>query len=108
MALIQNSKTFTNNNEIYSSIFNSKKIKNIKQLEIFNFENIENLDLDYNLYVVKSGDTLQKISFEVYGNPRYWAILAITNKINDIFSIKAGDAIKIYFPIQNLINKMVL
>ena len=47
------------------------------------------------MYVVKSGDTLSKISKTFYGNPNEYNKIAQANSISDPDKIKVGQEIKI-------------
>ena len=45
-------------------------------------------------YVVKSGDTLQGIAQQRYGNPHYWAVLRIYNDIEEDTRLRPKQVIK--------------
>jgi LysM repeat protein len=46
--------------------------------------------------VVKAGDTLPLMSFQVYGDSSYYLEIARFNRLNNIYNIKPGE--KLYFP----------
>jgi hypothetical protein len=53
-------------------------------------ENKSSPDLSH-LYIVKEGDTLPSISFQVYGSINYYLHLAKINRINNFRSLQAGQ-----------------
>lgn len=53
---------------------------------------------EYFRYDVKPKDRLDLISFNMYGNPLYWFILANVNPTIDIWELKEGDILNIPYP----------
>jgi pilus assembly protein CpaB len=49
----------------------------------------------YTTYIVKKGDTLRKISTQVYGDPRKYYLIKAENKIGDEDIILTGEVLKI-------------
>lgn len=49
-------------------------------------------------YIVKAGDTLQKIASKFYGNSKKWRIIANANNIRDPSHLKKGRTLKIPQP----------
>jgi nucleoid-associated protein YgaU len=47
------------------------------------------------LYTIKSGQTLSKIAYEVYGNSRFWVVIQRENKDLDSKHLKVGSKIKL-------------
>lgn len=50
-------------------------------------------DLDDRSHIIKQGDTLDLISFQYYGNPLYWYIIADINNIDNPFVLDIGKSI---------------
>ena len=46
-------------------------------------------------YIVKAGDTLQRIAAEIYGNPKQWRQIASANNIDDPRAMTAGSSLQI-------------
>jgi nucleoid-associated protein YgaU len=47
------------------------------------------------VYTIKSGQTLSKIAYEVYGNSRFWVVIQRENKGLDANHLKVGSKIKL-------------
>jgi nucleoid-associated protein YgaU len=47
------------------------------------------------LYTIKSGQTLSKIAYEVYGNSRFWVVIQRENKGLDANHLKVGSKVKL-------------
>jgi LysM repeat protein len=56
-------------------------------------ENSQSPDLTH-VRTVKEGDTLPLLSFQVYGDPKYYIEVAHANRLNDFRNLKTGQKIK--------------
>ncbi|WP_217349813.1 LysM peptidoglycan-binding domain-containing protein [Polaromonas sp. A23] len=52
-------------------------------------------------YIIRSGDTLQSIASQFYGNPSLWYVIADANGLTGAEQLKSGLAIKIPNTVQN-------
>lgn len=94
----------------------NKDISNISLLSMFNLlkdisdstlliniwrnysiqSSITNSIIYYDTYIIESGDWWDLIAYKVYGDSRYWWIIAITNEIHNPFEeLIEGSTLKI-------------
>lgn len=99
---------FYNNSNEYSEILERKGIKGIEQYETFktNFSKFDKNLISHTIHVYKKNEKLYNISKKYYGSPEYYWIIMLTNEINDLFSLKDGFPLKIYFPIQSILEAL--
>jgi hypothetical protein len=95
-----------NNSEEYSDLFIQKNVTSVKQYSTYNFskisENIKNnLDIVYHSFSAQ--DKLYNISEKYYGSPEYSWLICYTNNIPNELSIKEGDLLKIYLPLNRIL-----
>lgn len=50
-------------------------------------------DLEDRSYVIRQGDTLTSISYNFYGEPLYWYIIADVNNIENPFILEIGKSL---------------
>lgn len=96
-----------NNTEQYSELFKEKKVNSITQYSSFDFKklkNIEDYNLDVTYHVVQPFERLYMISQKYYSAPEYGWLICYTNKISNELDIKIGDSLKIYLPLNNVLE----
>jgi hypothetical protein len=83
-----------NQQEIYDEIFKERGINGVRQYEtpeLFFPETSELSAMAYDTRTWKVGDRLYKIAYEMYGDSRYWWIVAQFNKKPTDHHFKVGD-----------------
>ena len=60
-------------------------------------------DINIIKHIYSTGDTLSKIAFEHYGDPRYWWLIAWFNSKPTDFHCKIGDTIIVPLPLQEVL-----
>lgn len=96
-----------NNSDEYSEVFREKKVNSIIQYSSFDFKKLKNIEdamLDVTYHVVQPYDRLYMISQKYYASPEYGWLICYTNKISNELDIKTGDSLKIYLPLNNLLE----
>ena len=96
----------TNTDESYNDFFKSKKVKSIEHLTTKRYDDIEKIStmLQVTTHVCKANDKLTTIANNYYGNPRYWYLVALSNKLPNDFFLEDGKEINIYFPLEKVIT----
>lgn len=95
---------FYNNDEAYRNFKNKTGSDTIRQFGLIPFGDpaqesfLKQIEIFQHPY--KVGDTLSKISFEYYGEPRYWWILAWFNSKPTDLHCKIGDTIFVPKPLE--------
>lgn len=99
----------SNQDETYREFFNKTGEKTIIHYGLIPFgdpaseEFLKGLEVFQHIY--KVGDTLSKIAFKHYGNPKYWWVLAWFNSKPTDFDCKIGDTIFIPKPIERVVSQ---
>lgn len=57
-------------------------------------------------YVFRAGDRLDAIAERRYGDPEYWWVLALANRIRDPFRITVGTVLKIPLDLRTVLDKV--
>ncbi len=94
---ITNKEIITNDDELYDELFKERGVKKIKQYESMSISypsEEEMARVTYESRVWSAGDRLYKIAHELYGDSRYWWVIAQFNKRPTESHFKIGD---IYF-----------
>lgn len=96
-----------NNSEKYSTLFQNKKVNNILQFSSFDFGNLKDINLgniDNLLHIVQAHEKLYMISNKYYGSPDYGWLICYTNKLSNELLIFPGLPLKIYFPLDKVLE----
>ena len=100
-------RIFKNQNLLYDEKFKSKDLKAINQYNTATlmYPSAEQLqDINYDTRTWKLGDRLYNIAFEIYGDARYWWILAQFNKKPTDHHFKVGDIYYIPLDLDDVLN----
>ena len=100
-------KRIINNSSMYGDVFFNKGVKTITQYSSFNFRNLKNIDdygIDYITHVVQPFDRLYMISQKYYQSPDYGWLICYTNQISNELDINPGLELKIYFPLDSVLE----
>lgn len=57
-------------------------------------------------YIYRVGDRLDAIAERRYGDPDYWWVIALANRIKDPFRISAGTILKIPLDVRLVLDKV--
>ncbi len=57
-------------------------------------------------HVFKVGDRLDTIAERTWGDPDYWWVLAMANRVQDPFSIVVGTVLKVPLDVRSILNKV--
>jgi len=68
-------------------------VGSVEDVKRLNKENSKSPDLMH-VRVLKQGDTLPLLSYEIYGDSKYYIEVAKFNRLNDFRNIRIGDSIK--------------
>lgn len=98
---------FINNTEEYSSFFEERQMNPPAQVGTFKINedmtsNISSLNYVFHKYRV--GERLYNISNKYYGDPSYWWLILLTNKLENHFQLYDGIPLKIYLPLQSVLG----
>lgn len=95
-----------NNSELYQEVLKNKNLKQISHLSTRSIRDILSGEEDFRTvnHVWSANDKLINLSQQYYNNPRYWHIIAASNKIGSEFDLKEGDIITIYFPLDRVLS----
>lgn len=96
-----------NDLEEYESLMEKRGQKEILQYDIFTF-NRKFLKSSYRIkkHTWSQGDKLYKISFEYYGDIKYWWLIALWNNGPTDADYILGQVIQIPFPISQLYREV--
>lgn len=61
-------------------------------------------NIEYHQHLYETGDTLSKIAYKYYGNPRLWYLIAWFNLKPTDFHCKTGDIIKVPLPLEEVME----
>ena len=98
-----------NSHKLYKTMLRNRGLDNFRhytrmKLTPITPEEISELNIIDHIY--KTGDSLSKISFEYYGDTRYWWVLAAFNKKPIDNLIKMGDIIHVPLPLEDVMYLM--
>lgn len=95
-----------NRDESYNDFFKSKNVKSIEHLTTKSYYDIEKVSQTFQVavHVCQPNEKLTSIANNYYGNPRYWYLIALSNKIPNDFFLEDGKEISIYFPLEKVIT----
>jgi nucleoid-associated protein YgaU len=95
-----------NTNEMYNDFFKSKNIKSIDHLVTKKYRDIEKESEQFSIasHVCQYSDKLTTLATKYYGNPRYWYLIALSNKIPNDFFLEPGLELNIYFPLEKVVS----
>jgi hypothetical protein len=102
-----NTRKLLNNSTLYKQLLNQKKLNNLIQYTTFDFKNLKNLkdyNLDVILHTVQPNESLFMISQKYYNAPEYGWLICYTNRIGSELQINDGDILKIYVPLEMLLE----
>lgn len=98
---------FKNSNILYDEKFKEKNLSAINQYDtaIIEFPTGQVMaEVSYDTRVWKMGDRLHKIAYEVFGDSRYWWIIAQFNKKPTDHHFKLGDIYYVPLNLQDALN----
>ena len=74
--------------DYFKDIVGTRTLDDIEFLNLtksFKIKDIVNRDVFTESYIIKDGETLDTVSFNLYGDVKFWWILALLNDISDPF-----------------------
>lgn len=98
---------FSNDSKTYQKLYDKMGVKNIQHYGTIiygspmNESFLAELEIREHTYVV--GDRLNKIAFKYYGDSRLWWVLAWFNGKPTDHHCKAGDKIRVPFPLEEVL-----
>lgn len=99
---------YRNTDSDYKKIFSSRFGRfGLLQTKTFNIKRPSEEKISqiaYNTETWGLGKRLYKISFDYYGDPQYWWLIAIFNGISTEADIEFGQIIKIPIPLDAVLN----
>ena len=98
---------FENSNILYDEKFKEKDLQKILQYETqyLLFPSVEELsDISFDTRTWKVGDRLHKIAFELYGDSRYWWVIAQFNNKPTEHHFKVGDVYYVPLDLEDALN----
>ena len=87
----------------YADILDKRGLTRITQYTKMNISSIsadERRSLTPVRHIYKTGDKLYKLSYEYYGDTKYWWVIAWWNRKPTDFHCRIGDTIYIPFPLK--------
>jgi len=57
-------------------------------------------------HVIEAGQRLDVLAYKYYGDPDYWWVIALANRIIDPFSLTVGQLIRIPSNVLDVLNKV--
>jgi nucleoid-associated protein YgaU len=97
----------TNDSELYDDLFRDRGIKNVKQYEssqIYYPTTEELSTVVYETRVWKAGDRLYKLANELYGDSRYWWVIAQFNKKPTESHFSIGDTYFVPISLEQILE----
>lgn len=106
----KDSTIFTNDDEIYEGYLNKVGSKLIEHRSLIMFgdprqETFLN-EINYSTHVYSFGDSLSKIAYKEYGDPKYWWVIAWFNTKPTDFHCEVGDIIQIPHPLNEVLAQV--
>tara|TARA_S200002703_G_C3691904_1_gene212464 strand:+ start:145 stop:486 length:342 start_codon:yes stop_codon:yes gene_type:complete len=104
---LSNRNIFRNEDLLYDEKF---KVKNLSGITQYNTDTLtfpsrqKTSRMAYDTKLWKTGDRLYKIAFEVYGDSRYWWVIAQFNKKPTEHHFKVGDTYYIPLNLEDALN----
>ena len=101
---------FTNDDDVYENYLNKVGANLIEHRSLILFgdprqETFLN-EISYSTHVFAYGDSLSKIAFKEYGNPKFWWVIAWFNTKPTDFHCEVGDIIRIPHPINEVMAQV--
>ena len=96
-----------NNSDEYAEYFRQRNMKDLKQYSTFNFsnlKNIENQNLEVILHRFLPNEKLYNISQKYYNSPEFSWLICYTNRFPNELSISPNTLLKIYLPIESVLE----
>ena len=105
----ETSRELLNKDEIYKDFFNKTGATAVEHIDVTFFGNPR----DYHFlkeikkinHIYSVGDSLSKIAFKHYGDPRYWWVIAWFNTKPTDFDCNVGEVIEVPIPLEEVILK---
>ncbi|HEU5118654.1 MAG TPA: hypothetical protein VFT74_18800 [Isosphaeraceae bacterium] len=57
-------------------------------------------------HVLSVGERLDLLAFKYYGDPEYWWVIALANRIQDPFSLTVGQRLRVPVDARTILNKV--
>ena len=96
-----------NNSKAYEQFLKSRNLKTLTQYTTFEFSNlsrIESSSIPFLFHTVEPFEKIFVISEKYYKSPEYGWLICYLNKIPNELQISEGDIIKIYYPIEKVLE----
>tara|TARA_R100001198_G_scaffold85069_2_gene59235 strand:+ start:1543 stop:1884 length:342 start_codon:yes stop_codon:yes gene_type:complete len=100
-------RIFKNQNLLYDEKFKSKDLKKINQYNTatISYPSVEQTqEITYDTRIWKLGDRLYNLAYEVYGDSRYWWVIAQFNKKPTDHHFKVGDTYYIPLDLEDILD----
>ncbi len=94
-----------NSHKMYKTLAKNRGIRNFRHYTRMKLSNVTPSDISEMTiidHIYKTGDSLAKISFEYYGDTRYWWVLAAFNKKPIDNLINLGEVIHVPLPLEDI------
>ena len=104
---LSNREIFKNDDILYDEKFKQKNLTKINQYntaQIMFPSNDILASLSYDTRLWQVGDRLHKISYQIYGDSRYWWIIAQFNKKPTDHHFKVGDVFYVPLDLEDVLN----
>ncbi len=101
----ENREILLNDHKLYNKLLKDRGLKSFRHLSRMRLNSMSPSDMK-NItvvdYIYKTGDSLSKISFQYYGDTRFWWVLGWFNNkpIDNLFNV--GDVVHVPFPIEEV------
>ena len=96
-----------NRSENYQDVFDNKNLSSIKQYLTYDFRKLRDIDkynFSYISHKIEPYERLENIAYRYYGDTQYWWIICYTNKISNPLQLTIGQPIRIYLPLENILE----
>lgn len=107
----ENTRKINNFSDRYRDVFEKKNLLYMKQYSSFRFNKVNQMELDkydFYLHTFQHNEKLYNISYDYYNSPEFGWLILYTNKIASEFMLKDGDMLSIYYPLNDIINLVIL
>ena len=95
MSRNKNRKKAVNDLKFYRDLLDSRGIRQLEQYRTLVLKNYKEESVEYFEYSWTQGDTFWKLSDKIYGDPKYWYLIARFNNSPTEAHVSIGDTIKI-------------
>jgi len=101
-----NRKYFRNASSNYNNLFQERNIKFIDQYTTLDISKLKDIGTEFNFLIHKVApfETIHDISIKYYESPQYGWLICYTNKIGSELEINIGKILKIYYPLQSILQ----